>query len=378
MRIASTQQVVPPSVTQRPARATSHQLSLLLALTVACVGCNKDPTSRDPVETRTYRMGFSAIPPTTNQATAVASLDMWSRRADAAIMHIDVQWAAMLAGNSATTAARANALDLANYYRARNLPIVLMLDVTNGLARNQEAPELVAAGRSITEPAIQQLYRDYVVAIVDVVRPTHIGLAAETNLIRAAAPRAVYEALVKMTNAAASDLRVRGVTTPLYVSVQVETAWGRLAGSGAGPYVGIDDDLRDFPFIGALGLSSYPYLGGFATPEDIPTDYYSRIPGTRSLPLMVVEGGWTSGSVGTLQSSPQLQARYIHRQSELLDAAKAVGVFQLTFTDLDIASIPQPPGSILPLFAALGMVNTQLEPKPALAVWDSIYARRLR
>ena len=349
-----------------------------MALTVACVGCTKDPTSRDPALTRSYRMGFSAIPPTTNQATAVASLDMWSTRADAAIMHVDVQWAAMLAGNSAATAARANALDLANYYRAHNLPIVLMLDVTNGLARNQEAPELVAAGRSITEQAIQQLYRDYVVAIVDVVRPTYIGLAAETNLIRAAAPRAVYDAVVRMTNAAAGDLRARGVTTPLYVSVQVETAWGRLAGGGPGGYVGIEDDLRDFPFIAALGLSSYPYLAGFTTPEDIPTDYYSRIPGARSLPLMVVEGGWTSGSVGTLQSSPQMQARYIHRQSELLDAAKGVALFQLTFTDLDIASIPQPPGSILPLFAALGMVDTQLKPKPALAVWDSLYTRRLQ
>ena len=367
---------VAPSGTQWPARAAGTRL--LVALILVCAACDKDPTSGVPVETRSYRMGFSAIPPTTNQATAVASLDMWSRRADAAIMHVDVQWAAMLAGNSAATAARANALDLANYYRAHNLPIVLMLDVTNGLARNQEAPELVAAGRSITEPAIQQLYRDYVLAIVDVVRPTHIGLAAETNLIRAAAPRAVYDAVVKMTNAAGSDLRARGGTTPLYVSVQVETAWGRLAGSGAGSYVGIDDDLRDFPFISALGLSSYPYLAGFATPEDIPTDYYSRIPGARSLPLMVVEGGWTSGSVGTLQSSPQLQARYIHRQSELLGAAKAVAVFQLTFTDLDIASIPQPPGSILPLFAALGMVDIQLKPKPALAVWDSLYARRLQ
>jgi hypothetical protein len=53
-------------------------------------------------------------------------------------------------------------------------------------------------------------------------------------------------------------------------------------------------------------------------------------------------------------------------------------VFQLTFTDLDVTSIPQPPGSILPLFAALGMVDTQLRPKPALAVWDSLYARRLQ
>jgi hypothetical protein len=322
-------------------------------------------------------MGFSAIPPSPNQSIALTSLDMWGARADAAIMHVDVQWGAMLAGNTATAAARANALDLANYYRAHNLPIVLMLDVTNGLARDKEAPELVAAGRSITEPAIQRLYRDYVVAIVDVVRPTHVGLAAETNLIRAAAPRPVYDALVKMTNDAAADLRARGVTTPLYVSVQVEVAWGRLAGT-AGNYVGIDDDLRDFPFIGALGLSSYPYLAGFSSPDAIPNDYYSRIPGTRNLPVLVVEGGWTSGSVPGLQSSPEIQAQYIHRQADLLEAAHGTALFQLTFTDLDISAIPQPPGSILPLFAALGMVDTQLRPKAALAVWDSIYARRRR
>jgi hypothetical protein len=319
-------------------------------------------------------MGFSAIGPTPAAATTLATIDMWSMRADAAIMHVDVQWAAMLAGTSAAAAAKANALDLANYYRVRKLPVVLMLDVTNGLARDREAPELVAAGRSITEPAIQRLYRDYVVAIVDVVRPTHIGLAAETNLIRAAAPRAVYDAVVRMTNDAAADLRARNVATPLYVSVQVETAWGRLAGSGT--YIGIDDDLRDFPFIAALGLSSYPYLAGFATPEAIPNDYYTRIRGSRTLPLMIVEGGWTSTAIGGLLSSPDMQARYIRRQAALLDAAGAAAVFQLTFTDLDLGTIPQPPGSILPVFATLGMVDTQLRPKPALAVWDSVFARR--
>jgi hypothetical protein len=155
--------------------------------------------------------------------------------------------------------------------------------------------------------------------------------------------------------------------------VQVEVAWGR---PGNGVFAGIAVDRADFPFMQMIGLSSYPYLAGFATPEDIPTDYYSRIPGKRLLPLMVVEGGWTSGSVGAVQSSPQLQARYIRRQAELLDAAGAAAVFQLTFTDLDISAFPQPPGSILPLFAALGMVDTQLRPKPALAVWDSLYARR--
>jgi hypothetical protein len=323
-------------------------------------------------------MGFSAIPPSPDPKTAGASLEMWRTRADAALMHVEVQWAAMLSGVSAAASARANALELSEYYRAHGLPIVLMLDVTNGLARDREAPELVTAGRSIAEPAIQRLYRDYVAALVDVVRPSHIGLAAETNLIRAAAPRPVYDAVVRMTNDAAADLRARGVTTPLYVSVQVETAWGRLVGAGNGAYVGIEQDVRDFPFIDALGLSSYPYLAGFAHPDDIPDDYYTRVIGPITLPVMVVEGGWTSAAVPGLESSVATQARYVRRQVELLSASKATALFQLTFTDLDVAAIPQPPGSILPLFAALGMVDTQLRPKPALAVWDSVFARPRR
>ena len=140
-------------------------------------------------------MGFSAIRPTTNQVTALASLEMWSTRADAAIMHVYVQWAAMLAGMSAAEAARANAFDLANYYRAHNLPIV-----------------------------------------------------------RRARPVAL------------------------------------------------------------------------------------------SVPRRLRDARRHSDRLGTFQSSPQLQARYIH----------------------------------LPLFAALGMVDTQLRPRAALAVWDSLYARRVQ
>jgi hypothetical protein len=60
----------------------------------------------------------------------------------------------------------------------------------------------------------------------------------------------------------------------------------------------------------------------------------------------------------------------------MLDSAKARAVFQLTFTDLDIPSLNLPPESILPLFASLGMVDTNLRPKPALAVWDSLFGVR--
>jgi hypothetical protein len=176
-----------------------------------------------------------------------------------------------------------------------------------------------------------------------------------------------------MANAAAAELGTLGVTSTLYVSVQVEVAWGGLGGGG---YQGIATDLADFPIIEALGLSSYPYLGGFTQPESLPLDYYARLATESSLPVLVVEGGWPSTAVGGVTSTPAMQARFIGRQMELLDAASAVAVFQLTYADLHPSIFP--PGSILPLFATLGLVDTALAPKPALAVWDSLYARPRR
>jgi hypothetical protein len=303
-------------------------------------------------------------------------MEIWTKRADAAIMHLDVPWALLLAGTSPEDALRRDGVDLEHYYRSKHLMLVVTIDVTNGLGRESEAPALVAAHRSITEPVVQRLYRNYVRALVDMLHPDYLGLAAETNLVRAIAPRAVYDAVVRMTSDAAADVRRKHSSSalPLYVSVQVETAWGKL-GKQAG-FVGIDQDMRDFPFMNVIALSSYPYLGGFTDPDRIPLDYYTRVKGSRSLPVMVVEGGWPSASVrGVFSSSPEMQSRYIARQSELLDAAKAIAVFQLSFPDLDLGSFPKPQPAILPLFATLGLVDSDLRPKPALAVWDKVYSR---
>jgi len=63
---------------------------------------------------------------------------------------------------------------------------------------------------------------------------------------------------------------------------------------------------------------------------------------------------------------------------ELADRAHAVAVFQITFTDLDLSTYPVAPGSILPLFAQLGLVDVLFRPKPALSKWDRALARPLR
>jgi len=316
-------------------------------------------------------MGFSAIPPRNDTAIIVPAINYWAQRSDAAIIHASPPWAAMIGGASPAAAVDSVEVPLANYFRAKGLGLVFTVDATDGLDRSKEAPELVALGRSVTDTAIQRLYREWVFAVADKLHPEYLGLAAETNLIRAAAPDSVYQAVKVMATAAAAQIRGASVPCKLYVSVQVEVAWGR----PSGPYQGIAQDLTDFPFMDALGLSSYPYLGGFAVPEDLPLDYYSKVAEGTTLPVLVVEGGWPSIAVGSFVSSPALQARYITRQLQLLDHAAARGVFQLTFYDLDLSGFSPPPPPNIGLFTHLGLADSAMNAKPALTVWDNAFRR---
>jgi hypothetical protein len=336
----------------------------------AIAACSGSTESSAP--SRTYRMGFSDFPPRLDSADYVNSLTMWLPRADGAIIHVSPPWAALIAGATPESAVTFTQGRTAALYRSRGLKLWVTVDVTDGLDRAAESPELDSLGRSITEPAIQALYRRYVVALDTLLHPDYLGLAAETNLIRLAAPMPVYQAVVTMTNAAADDVRVVDAARPLYVSVQVETAWGRLGGPHV--YVGVDRDFMDFPFVTTLGLSSYPYLGGFTDPADLPDDYYSRLVTGRATPVMVVEGGWASANAPGFTSDPAKQARYIARQRTLLERAKAIGLFQLDFADFDTTGLHLPPSSILPLFTSLGVVDDNLIPKPALRTWDSTFA----
>jgi len=350
---------------------------LVLALTTltSCKNSTSGPQTNPSLPARTFRMGFSANPPQPTNESALATINAWTPHADAAIMHVSVPYKSLLAGTTATTYVNAIDLPLANLYRSRGFPLTITVDVTDGLNRAAEAPDLVALHRSITDTSVQTVYRQYVQALVSAIRPDYLGLAAETNLIRLQISPAVYGAMVKMTNAAAADVRSLGGKQPhLYASIQADVAWGPPPGA----YQGAETDFHDFPFNEVLALSSYPYFV-YSDAAQIPLDYYTRIANGRTIPIMVVEGGWTSAAVGSVQSSPAKQAAYLRRQEKLLDSAKAVAVFELNFSDIDLSAYqPLPIGSTLPLFASLGFVNAGLVPKPALATHDSILSRPLK
>jgi hypothetical protein len=347
----------------------------LAAAVLSCGRADEPTTPDDGTPSRTYFMGFSPFPPRPDTSLVPRTVDLWAQRADAGLVLIDPPWEALLAGVDPETAVRSNPVGQADFFRSKGLRVVASIDPTNGLDRARDSDALLAAGRSISDPAVQQLYARYVGAFAALVRPEYLGVASETNLVRAIAPSDLYAGLVAAANTAAAAARAASPAARLFTTVQVETAWGRLG--SAGSFVGVARERADFPFTEVLGLSSYPYLAGFAEPEDLPLDYYTRLLQSAPLPVMVIEGGWTSVSLGSITSSPDKQRRYVERHAQLLDAARALGVFQITFTDLDLSGFPPGPAS-LPLFAHLGLVDVNLTPKPALSSWDVIYRRPWR
>ncbi len=352
---------------------------LLICLAAFISSCKTNDATPSPTA-RTYRMGFANSSPSFNSFdTVILSLNLWTQHADAAIISTEVPWDSLYAGESIQKYVLNNYVGLANFYQAKNLKLWVYIDPENGLNRASDSDQLVALGKSISQSDAQKIYRRFVVVMDSLLKPDHLGLALETNLIRAAASSSIYNGVKQAVNNAATDVRAIDQNVKLSVSVQAEVAWGKLAGNGS--YIGIGQDLADFSFVQEMGISSYPYFN-FSTPADLPLNYYSTLVAGKSLPVFVSEGGWASqtfmGPNGVINSSNTIQQNYLTRQSQLLDQAQAIALFQLTFTDINLSTVPSYVNPTIKYFAYLGLVDGQLLPKPSLTTWDALFKRTLK
>ncbi|MBC7828296.1 MAG: hypothetical protein H7122_11165 [Chitinophagaceae bacterium] len=348
----------------------------ILLITLLFFSCKKD---QEASAQRTYRMGFQNSAPTFNDtALFIQSLNLWTVRADAAIISTEVPWNELFSGVDAGAYVVDHYKDLAAFYRSKNLILWVYVDPQNGLDRTADATALIATGKSIAQAAVQEQYRRFVIAMDSILKPEHLGLALETNLIRFSSSRSVYGGVKQAANDVARELKLKNSKAKLSVSIQVEMAWGVFGGVA---FQGIGQDLIDFPFIEEIGFSSYPYFI-FGKPAEIPTDYYSRLLLSNKFPVFISEGGWASKSVSTPSisfiSSNEIQKEYIERHHELLQSIQATALFQLTFTDIDITSLLPPIPATLGYFTSLGLLDINMQPKPSLSAWDANFQKQLK
>jgi hypothetical protein len=322
-------------------------------------------------------MGFqNSAPRFDNVDLFIQSLNLWTQRADAAMITTEVPWTELLNGINVNDFVVNNYQELVKYYRSKNFKLWIYIDPQNGLDRTSDALDLQKIGKSIADADMQLLYQKFAIAMDSILKPEHLGLALETNLIRDAATAAVYKGVKKASNETAAIIKSKDPDVHLSISIQADHAWSHLGGN---TYQGVEQDFIDFPFIEELGISSYPYFG-FDKPADIPVNYYSKLVEGKSLPVFVSEGGWSSQSINFGSSAartPEIQEEYISHHIKLLDEAKAIAVFQLLFTDLDLTALSADMPANLPYFAFIGLADKDLQSKPALSAWDEIFKNRI-
>jgi hypothetical protein len=130
----------------------------------------RSPVGQRPL-TRAYRLGFSATPPRLELASVLQTIEEWTRHGDVALVLLQPPWRSLLADTSAAFLVRRDQAELVALYRRKGLPVIAMIDATDGLARDKEGPELAAlwtisnpsgrGGGSTARPAPSLLSRLY-------------------------------------------------------------------------------------------------------------------------------------------------------------------------------------------------------------------------
>jgi hypothetical protein len=326
---------------------------------------------------RTYGMGFGITPPKPAVQAVLDLVPQLAKVSDYAIVQREVPWTRILAGTPMDQVIDEDYVALVDYLRGNGLKLVVLVDPLDGLNRRAEATETTKNGRSLLESGLRALHEQWVERLTARLKPEYIGLASEINTLGAHGDRALYDQIRDMCNALAPRLRALSPGSKVFVSFQVDDAWG------VPPWPQSDVDqfamTREFD-LDVVGLSSYPGFS-FAAPADIPDDYFRRFQRASGKPLLLAEGGWSSapGGFGAGSGGSAQQADYFSRLFTLLDGVQAELVVMLLFSDLDLSDpawgLPPDRAATLQNFAHMGIVDTTLSPKPAYSVWAERFKR---
>jgi hypothetical protein len=348
----------------------------LILLGVACsdgVGAPEVETPLD-VSPRTYAMGWAPTPPRLETELLLRMIDSMAVVSEIAIVQQGLPWAPLLAGAPVDSLVE-DIAQLTDFMAARNLQIIFLVDPLDGLDRTKEDPGLTELGRSLMEPDIRAMHEDWVRRIAARVRPAYFGLASEINTLATLGDADLNAQITDMVNTLAPQVRGISPGTKVFVSFQADQANGRLGQTGGIDHFSLISDYD----IDALGLSSYPVFA-FNDPSEIPTDYFSAFDAATTLPLLFVEGGWSSANVPWSTGTSAQQVAFFRRYEELLDSVNAEVWVMLTFADLDVATFGLDPDRTAGLsnFASMGIVDSNLQRKPSYAEWERIFLRPRR
>ena len=279
-----------------------------------------------------------------------------------------IPWDAFEAGNPPPPEWVTVMDSIASSAKATGKPVFLSVTMING-ARNQLAAKTVIDSGQVKSQdgwstpcydfhsapdasAVEQGYLNYVAWMIDEFSPRWLNVAVEVNLFFEKCPAAV-DGLVAASNAAYDAAKAKRADLVVFPSFQIDHLYGYSTDSCPSTsqrstcfdaaYAQIAPLKRD-----RFAMSTYPMLGQFQTPNDLPVDWFTRGAARGSERPLVAETGWNSSPIvvqsrgGTCASviagTETDEAAYLGR---VLDAAQTGNIELVNWwSDRDLVVAP--------------------------------------
>jgi hypothetical protein len=147
----------------------------------------------------------------------------------------------------------------------------------------------------------REAYLRYVASMVTRFAPTYLNIAIEVNLFLEKCPEAT-PGLIALINAVYGAVKAESPDTLVFPSFQIDHLHGYSEDSCASAtqrdacfdsaYAVIAPILRD-----RFAISSYPYLAGFKSVAELPSDWFTRAAARGHETALIAETGWPSTGI---------------------------------------------------------------------------------
>jgi len=319
-------------------------------------------------------MGLSSLPEQPSKAGYEEAFTLAGENGELILIQRAPPWEEFLPGGVIS----AETLDLTREEKRlaeeKGLVIFAAVDPLDSADRGRlaSAPE-DPDGRSLADagfgdPRVRSAFIAYAQYLALNLRPRYMALGMEVDLYEAARPDD-FDNFVSLYFEAYDAVKDISPETLVFPTFQMEAIQNLLspAGQAAQPEAPSRWHLMlNFePKVDILAVTTYPSFV-FATPDDIPQDYYDQLRRYSDVPIAIAAVGYSSGPgrEGINEGTEEEQKAFLGRLFQ--DAQRLEMAFVVWFASTDPAFVQEPP---LDLLQYIGLRRADGSAKPAWEVW---------